>query len=144
MSLRYISYDDALSLARYMARSAQRSSPALSEASVGAVAMPMLALMRTLTASRTNGSSSLAIETPGDRRGVLDVGVHDHHAELVAAHADEDVRAAQRARQPRAQLAEQLIAGRVAEGVVDLLEVVEVDEQEAEVARAAWSGRRRR
>ena len=36
--------------------------------------------------------------------------------------------------EPLAQLLEELVAGRVTEGVVDLLEVVEVDEQEGKVA----------
>jgi len=72
----------------------------------------------------------------GDRGGVARVRVHEHRAELVAADPDEHVRTAQQAGQPRAQLPEQLVAGGVAEGVVDLLEMVEVDEQEREAAPA--------
>ena len=49
------------SLARYMATSAHHTSPALSVASSGAMAMPMLAPMRALTTSSTNGSSRLAV-----------------------------------------------------------------------------------
>ena len=41
------------SLARYMATSAHHTSPALSVASAGATAMPMLALMVALTTSST-------------------------------------------------------------------------------------------
>ena len=50
-----------VSLARYIATSAQRIRPMLSPASAGATAMPMLALIRTLTPFRMNGCSSSAV-----------------------------------------------------------------------------------
>ena len=54
--------------------------------------------------------------------------VGDHH-ELVAAEAPERVGLAHDRRQPRCDRAQQLVAGAVAERVVDRLEVVEIDEQ---------------
>ena len=62
----------------------------------------------------------------------------DHH-ELVAAEAPERVGLADDAVEPRGHRAQQLVAGVVAERVVDALEVVEVDEQR----RDRRSGRRR-
>ena len=85
-------------LARYMATSAHQTRPALSVASVGAMAMPMLALMRALTTSSTKGSSRLCGEPLGDRRGVVGVPVDEHDGELVATEADEQIGVAQRAR----------------------------------------------
>ena len=57
------------------------------------------------------------------------VDVLDEHGELVAAEPRGGVGAAQRVAQPLGDADEQLVAGGVAEGVVDRLEVVEVDEQ---------------
>ena len=51
------------------------------------------------------------------------------HDELVAAEAHAEVTVAHRVAQPLRDLHEQLVAGRVAEHVVDALEAVEVDEQ---------------
>ena len=57
--------------------------------------------------------------------------------ELVAAEADARRRgSSQRCVEPRPDLPQQLVAGGVAEGVVDLLEVVEVDEQERQRLRS--------
>ena len=49
------------------------------------------------------------------------------HREFVAAEAGHQVAAAQRVRQPQGHVADQLVADRVSERVVDVLEVVEVD-----------------
>ncbi len=81
------------------------------------------------TAARARG------QPPGDRRGVVGVGIEQHDAELVPAEPEHLVRRAQRALSGGAELGQQLVADRVAEGVVDLLEVVEVDEQESDVLR---------
>ena len=81
----------------------------------------------------------------GDAQGVVGrVQVLEQDDELVAADARggargragaaEQVGAAQRALQPLRDLAQQLVARRVAVGVVDLLEAVEVHEQHREVA----------
>jgi hypothetical protein len=81
----------------------------------------MLAPIRACTAPSWNGSSSGAV--PGVR-------VHEHQRELIAAEPNEDVVAPQRTLEPAAEQPEQIITDRVAEGVVDLFEAVEVDEQQ--------------
>ena len=53
----------------------------------------------------------------------------DEHDELVAAEAGDRVGLSQRRRESRRDRLQQPVAGFVAEGVVDLLETVEVDEQ---------------
>ena len=63
----------------------------------------------------------------GDAQRLFRRAVLEQHAELVAAEAREHVvRAHARLQQP-GDLAQQLVAGRVAAGVVDDLELVEVD-----------------
>ena len=59
----------------------------------------------------------------------IELGIVDQDDELVTTHPADRVGIAQRARQPRGNGDEQPVAGLVAEGVVDVLEVVEVDEQ---------------
>src|SRR5438477_8894361 len=56
--------------------------------------------------------------------------------ELVAAETRDDVAVAKRRLEPRRDLDEERIATRVAEGVVDLLELVEVDEHHCELPGA--------
>ena len=69
---------------------------------------------------------------PADRRlGRGPVGAGQQHGELVAAHPGQRVGRAQRAADPLDGPAEQLVAGRVAVGVVVLLELVEVEQHEA-------------
>ena len=94
----------------------------------------MLALIRTLTPLRMKGCSSSRRQAPRKAGGIVRVAVEEHGAKLVATDPDQDVRVAQRAGEPWAELAEQLVPGRVAEGVVDLLEVVEVDEEKGQRA----------
>ena len=53
----------------------------------------------------------------------------DQYDELVATHPPDRVGIAQRARQPGGHGDEQPVAGLVAQRVVDVLEVVEIDEQ---------------
>jgi hypothetical protein len=65
----------------------------------------------------------------GDLRGVVgrfEIGEED--GELVAAHAGDGVALAQDRAQPRRDRAQQLVAEAVAEGVVDVLEPVEIEE----------------
>ena len=71
-------------------------------------------------------------EALGDGGRVRRVASHQHDGELVTSEAHEQVGVAQRAREPLSELPEQLVARRVAERVVYLLEVVEVDEQKGE------------
>ena len=61
----------------------------------------------------------------------------DQHDELVAAEAADRVGLAQHAGDPRGDDAQQLVADRVAEGVVDALEAVEVDEHRRRLGAAA-------
>ena len=63
--------------------------------------------------------------------GRLHVGAHDH--ELVSAGAGREVRCAQDALQTLGERDEQVVAGGVAERVVDELEPVEVEEQHRDV-----------
>ena len=71
--------------------------------------------------------------------GVVDQAGQDDR-ELVAAEPADRVPGADGGAQPRGHLTEQLVARGVAEGVVDLLEPVEVAEQDAEARAAVASG----
>ena len=70
----------------------------------------------------------------GRVRGV-EAGQHEH--ELVAAEARDRVRLAHRRREPLRDRLQQLVAGVVAERVVDALEVVEVEEQAGDLRGVA-------
>ncbi len=70
-----------------------------------------------------------------DERIVVQVGEQDQEA--VPAGAGEQVRGAERLPQPRGQEPQQLVAGAVAEGVVDQLEVIEVDVQQCDLRAGA-------
>src|SRR5262249_59614577 len=61
----------------------------------------------------------------------------DDDRELVAAEARERVARSQHLRQARADLAQHLVAGVMAERVVELLEAVEVDQQQRELVALA-------
>ena len=80
---------------------------------------------------------------PGGARRRLVAGLEDDR-ELVAAEARERVVVAQELLQARADLAQDLVAGVVAERVVELLEAVEVDQQQRELAVARGRGGDRR
>ena len=71
-------------------------------------------------------------EPPSDSGRVL--AVLDEHGELVAAEPGQRVRGPQHRPEPLGDLHQQVIAGRVPEGVVDTLEVVQVAEQHREAA----------
>ena len=72
--------------------------------------------------------------------GVADM--REEHRELVAALAADDVLGPDRTDQPLGDPDEDLVPGRVAVGVVDPLEIVEVDEEQAD--RPATATRRAR
>ena len=80
---------------------------------------------RSWTCSRAASTSAWA-----DRLGVLERGLRQDHAELVAAEPADDVGVAQPRAQQRRHRAEQLVAGRVAVAVVDVVEVVDVERQQ--------------
>src|SRR5918995_6687479 len=69
---------------------------------------------------------------PGGARGRLVPG-RQHERELVPAEPRERVVLAHRAAQPRPDLAQHLVARVMAQGVVELLEPVEVDEQQGQL-----------
>ena len=62
--------------------------------------------------------------------GGVAVGARHEHGKFVAAEARDEILAAERRPQPRADLLEHEVTVMVTEGVVDLLEAVKVDEQE--------------
>ena len=66
----------------------------------------------------------------------LRVAVLDHHRELVAAEPRDEILGPQAGAQPQRDRDQQLVAGGMAEAVVDRLEVVEVDEQDRDLAAA--------
>ena len=59
------------------------------------------------------------------RRVIADAG--RDHREFVAAEPRHQIAAAQRMRQPQRDVADQFVAGRMAERVIDVLEMVEID-----------------
>ena len=68
------------------------------------------------------------------RRGLVGIGPVQDDGELVAAQACHQVVATDDLPDARSDLAEQRVPGLVPEGVVDLLEVIEVDQQEGQAA----------
>ena len=82
-----------------------------------------------------------ALGRVGRRLGIFDVLEQDR--ELVTAEARRGVGGADRGRDPLRDLEQQLVAGRVAEAVVDSFEVVEVEEDDGEAELlAARAGHR--
>ncbi len=91
-----------------------------------------------LTAVDFDGMGKRAQETPRDADGILFIGeVRQDDGEFVAAHPAKRVIFAQTGFEPLADGAEEAVAGVVAEGVIDELEAVEVDEHEADIAMLA-------
>src|SRR5206468_2472320 len=81
-----------------------------------------------LTGDDRRGGERLAHPVPHGQRGVRRAEPPADDEELVAADPPDDVLPAQHRRQPLRGQREQLVAGVVAQGVVDRLEPVEVDE----------------
>ena len=99
----------------------------------GQSATPMLAPSWTVTPRTTNGALERAGEPQRELDGRAAVGQPaQQHRELVAAEPREHVAAPQRAAQPLGDVAQEPVAVVVAERVVDLLEPVEVDQQQAD------------
>jgi hypothetical protein len=98
-------------------------------------ATPMLAEVWYGWPSISTGSASAArilsatAAPRGSRRAGSDVQAVQQHHEFVAADARHDVALAHRAAQALGRMHQQRVAGGVAAGVVDVLEVVEVDVQ---------------
>ena len=94
--------------------------------------MPMLASTRTVTPSTVNGGASARGRAAATVSAPLGVDVVQEDGELVAAEAGEQVVARGRRQpgEPLGHVAEQVVAGVVAQAVVDLLEPVEVEQQQ--------------
>src|SRR5206468_12061345 len=69
-------------------------------------------------------------EALGEALGLAPPGLGSEHAELVAALAHDRVLVADRALELAGHLAQDLVAGGVAEAVVDALEAVEVEDED--------------
>ena len=67
-----------------------------------------------------------------ERDLVVRLHVAEHDDEFVAAHADHDVAVAHAGAQPARHFLQQLVAGLVAAGVVDVLEAIEIEKHDAE------------
>jgi hypothetical protein len=67
---------------------------------------------------------------PSHRQPGLEIGRRQQEGELVTAHAEGPVAASDRMHRDPAHGGEQVVAGRMASFVVDLLEVVHVDQQQ--------------
>ena len=98
--------------------------------------MPMLASMCTRIPPTPNERSSAARSRSPVARGAGLVAGVEHDRELVAAEPRERVARPQRLLQARADLAQHLVAGVMPERVVELLEAVEVDQQQRDLAVA--------
>ena len=93
--------------------------------------MPMLAVTNCVPASSMNGRAKLGGDPlGGGDRARARCDLLEQQSELVAAEARDRVGRAHRLAQPRGDADQQVVAGLVAECVVDLLEVVDVDEQD--------------
>ena len=91
----------------------------------------MLAPMKTSRPAIRNGSLTAATIRSRDRGGRLDGRVVQQHRELVAAEPGRGVAGPDAAADPVGHRGQQLVAGLVAEAVVDRLEPVQVDEEHA-------------
>ena len=116
-------------LARYIATSASRISSSGSTSGPPS-AIPIEPDRNSSRPAISNGSASVVSTrsaTTVASRG--SVGVLEQHGELVAAHARDGVAGAQRGVEAERDRLQQLVAGVVAERVVDHLEAVEVEEE---------------
>ncbi len=128
-------------LARYIAASALAIRPS-GDWPAAASATPTLALTRRLTPSITNGCGEGLDDPAGDAGGVRLVGDPlAEHAEAAAAEARDGVAGAQHGEQPRADGAQQIVAGTLAERLVEHLQAVDVHAQDGDApAPAAQAG----
>ena len=94
-----------------------------------AVATPMLAVSRGAAAAEVERPVERALEPLGQRLGTVDVAVGAEDDELVAAEPADGVAGPGAAGQPLGELPQQVVADLVPEGVVDLLEAVDVEEE---------------
>ena len=97
----------------------------------------MLAESVCVVPASTQGSANARRIRSETTRVLLLLDVDEQHGELVAAEPRRRVGGPQGALEPRGHDPEQVVAGLVAERVVDRLEVVDVDVEDRDVARAA-------
>ena len=98
----------------------------------------MLASTSSVTPPEGEAPVQRVTQARGHHLGLLAfLHARQEHRELVAGEAGQRVRLARRLDEPRGDLAQQLVAVAVAEGVVDLLEPVEVDQHHGDVLVAA-------
>ena len=93
----------------------------------------MLAPTRTLIVSRLNGWSSSVIKRCATAAAYVGVRIEDEHRKFVATDAHQNVRLPKASDEARPKLPEQFVAGGMSEGIVDLLEVIEVDVEQRQV-----------
>ena len=120
------------SFASYIAMSASTSSSSEVSPEPGSkIEMPMLAVtLRVRRAGRFQIDGRHRVQQrPGQPRRGMFVGARHDHRELVAAQPGEHVGLPQPVVQDRAHPRYQLVPDRVAERVVDVLEVVEIDRE---------------
>ena len=104
-------------------------------------AMPMLTVTRWRPRIVAESVRANALQHAlGDDTRHLVVRVRQQHDEFLAADARHDVAAARRARDDLDELAQHGVAAEVADGVVDRLEVIDVDGEQRDLA-AATRGR---
>ena len=119
------------SLASYISMSARASTSSARSCAPAKVTTPMLAVTRRLTPSSVRLFVAHRLDHhAGHPLGTLAVGGRQQDRELVAAEPGHEVGLAQRPAQHDRRRHDELVAGVVAAGVVDLLEVVEVEQQQ--------------
>ena len=124
-----------------MAMSARWMSCSTAEPCSGAQAMPMLASTSSVRPSIENGSRSWASSRWATALASSWRGqVGDQDAELVAAEAGDHLVLLERGAQALGDLLQETVAGVVAERVVDLLEVIEVDQHDGRRTIRAAAG----
>ena len=96
----------------------------------GAIPMLVVTRRRRPSAVTVACSRTVAHERRGDVLGLACVGVGQQYRELVAAEPRERVARAQPILQERRDRQDELVTGMVAERVVDVLEVVEVEDEQ--------------
>ena len=106
----------------------------MSSADPGSVATPKLAVTRRMPSPSSSGSASSSMpgaHALGQVVGALEVGARENDGQLLAAVAGGLVDLARGLAQHAGHLAQHEVALLVAVGVVDVLEVVEVEQDEA-------------
>ena len=126
-------------LAWYIAMSALRRSRVTSSSSPNA--MPMLADVRTVSPPTVTGWASASCTRSAALRALVGRRALEQHRELITAESGDGVALTEGLLEAPRDLDEQRVAGRMAEAVVDRLEVVEIDEEHRRPAVPRRHGR---